>query len=432
MNSKRKPKEKPTSVLSLVSGKGGVGKTSIALSICRLLQKLGYKVLLIDSDLFTHGATFFLSDEILEADATGIVELVFKTLHSKNVSADISEIRPQMIVHTSYGFDFVPSSSSPKKKYSLKLIQNLEHVEIVLDNLVEVLRAKREYDYIVIDCQAGPVFTTFSNVKNADSVAIVLEPDPISAGTLFNLMGELAEKLPERTFTLFNKFMVKEARGYVAVEEFARMTNSLPPLPFDIEVRRGFLLRKIPVDFAKPSHWFVGLLRVARDFLPEISSRLSKLEKQLENQAVLPIQRKIEVLEKELEKQLTERAMLKEKTIHLFPLSYFILILTIIASTVAILSSSEILALISVLDFSATLIGIGGGIAVLLLIGFAIAWTQQREAKKSERLELTAKLEVELDRTRSQLEGFRALLISKRDELLIPVMRENDTEEVRG
>lgn len=48
-----------TKYISLLSGKGGAGKTVIGLSIARVLYEVGYKVLFIDCDLSTHGASYF-------------------------------------------------------------------------------------------------------------------------------------------------------------------------------------------------------------------------------------------------------------------------------------------------------------------------------------------------------------------------------------
>ena len=46
-------------VISFVSAKGGMGKTSIAVNIAHSAAKIGLKVLLIDCDVHTLGATYF-------------------------------------------------------------------------------------------------------------------------------------------------------------------------------------------------------------------------------------------------------------------------------------------------------------------------------------------------------------------------------------
>ena len=68
--------------VSFVSGRGGVGKTVISLSLEKFLSSLGdRKVLLIDFDLATNGASHFFRDKIKKKhkeapSRKGIVELI--------------------------------------------------------------------------------------------------------------------------------------------------------------------------------------------------------------------------------------------------------------------------------------------------------------------------------------------------------------------
>ena len=53
-------------ILALLSGKGGSGKTTLALSMSSMLSKCGIRVLLVDCDLSTNGATYFYEDRLPE------------------------------------------------------------------------------------------------------------------------------------------------------------------------------------------------------------------------------------------------------------------------------------------------------------------------------------------------------------------------------
>ena len=53
-------------VLALLSGKGGSGKTTLALSIASMLSNCCLKVLLVDCDLSTNGATYFYEGKMSE------------------------------------------------------------------------------------------------------------------------------------------------------------------------------------------------------------------------------------------------------------------------------------------------------------------------------------------------------------------------------
>ena len=46
-------------VITFVSGKGGAGKTTAAISIAKIVADMGLPSLLIDFDLATNGASYF-------------------------------------------------------------------------------------------------------------------------------------------------------------------------------------------------------------------------------------------------------------------------------------------------------------------------------------------------------------------------------------
>ncbi|MCL2220821.1 MAG: ParA family protein [Oscillospiraceae bacterium] len=52
--------------LAIISGKGGSGKTTLAISLSQLLATCGKRVLLINCDMSTHGATYFFESLLSE------------------------------------------------------------------------------------------------------------------------------------------------------------------------------------------------------------------------------------------------------------------------------------------------------------------------------------------------------------------------------
>ena len=67
---------KKTSVISFLSGKGGSGKTSSSLAISKILADVGFKVLLIDFDFATSGATYFFLPDLNNTDRNGLIDLI--------------------------------------------------------------------------------------------------------------------------------------------------------------------------------------------------------------------------------------------------------------------------------------------------------------------------------------------------------------------
>lgn len=54
----------PAPIFATLSGKGGSGKTSFALSFCVYLASLGKRVLLVDFDFYTHGLSYYFSGSV--------------------------------------------------------------------------------------------------------------------------------------------------------------------------------------------------------------------------------------------------------------------------------------------------------------------------------------------------------------------------------
>lgn len=53
-----------STAIAFLSGKGGSGKTTLALSMADLLCRCGVQTLLVDCDLSTNGATYFFESQL--------------------------------------------------------------------------------------------------------------------------------------------------------------------------------------------------------------------------------------------------------------------------------------------------------------------------------------------------------------------------------
>jgi len=286
--------ERHTSVVSLVSGKGGVGKTSICLAVGRVLAHFGYSVLLVDFDLATHGMTYFFTENIKKV-YVGIEEL---SLQDKGRGEDAS------IVGIEDRFDVVPS----KTNFSSGVAQvDEDKATSILQGLIAAKSST--YDYILIDCQAGVTKTVQGAVRLSDKVIVVAEADPVSTWAVKLLEYEIGKLLPAETFGLINKLFWEDEAAYNAIKDFLRIMKYLPPLPFDREVIRSFLRKLIPADINNPSAFVLAIVASLEDLFPEMHDKIKDYLQSRSDKQITEAEERLQALddeEKSLRTQLTE------------------------------------------------------------------------------------------------------------------------------
>ncbi|GAF91496.1 unnamed protein product, partial [marine sediment metagenome] len=52
--------------------------------------------------------------------------------------------------------------------------------------------------------------------------------------------------------------------------------NRLPPLPFDLEIKRAFASQHIPLDVKKPTTFLIALFNTVKTFIPEYKIQIEK------------------------------------------------------------------------------------------------------------------------------------------------------------
>ena len=275
-------------IISFLSGKGGAGKTSVSLGIGKLLSSIGYKVLFVDLDLHTHGASYFFTDMCEAQHKKGILELLQEVNRrgGPEEAVDVGKV----LVKVSENFDFVPSKKVFKEK-TWELLQNTSLVSRFINRCIRRLK-ELDYDFVIVDTQAGPAASTREVCKQSKKVLIVSEPDPISVAASRSLDYEIHEILPEFTRFLVNKLNTEEIQSFRAIKDYLTIFEHLSPLPFDFGVRKAFSLRKIPVDIEVPSPFLFGLISLAGEIIHTAAGRLEKLEAKVRKSAFGEIREK--------------------------------------------------------------------------------------------------------------------------------------------
>lgn len=153
-------------VLSVTSGKGGVGKTNISVNLAYNLSKMGKKVVLLDADLGLANVDVLL----------GIAPKLnlFHLFHEGSKLQDI-------IFKTSYGFDILPASSGVGDMVSLSTGQKLDLLE-AMDYLED------EVDYLIVDTGAGINDNVLYFNLAVQERLLVITPEPTSLTDAYALI----------------------------------------------------------------------------------------------------------------------------------------------------------------------------------------------------------------------------------------------------
>lgn len=147
-----------TSSIAISGGKGGVGKSNLAVNLAIELGALGNEVTLLDADLGLANADLLCG--------------VTPKHHLGHVIAGWKEL-DEIAIHLSANVRLLPGGSGVRKLANISIEDD--------SNVLEKLRKmEQDLDYLLIDTAAGVGDNVMGVLSAADEVIIVATPDPTS------------------------------------------------------------------------------------------------------------------------------------------------------------------------------------------------------------------------------------------------------------
>lgn len=242
LQSDNKPSgERVAKVITVTSGKGGVGKSSLSVNLAIWLSRMGKRVVIFDAD-------FGLAN----------IEIMLG-LHPKYNLADLMFRGKKMEDIITYGpenIGFISGGSGINELANL----SRDQVFTLIQKLGDLDKAA---DVIIVDTGAGISDTVLEFVAASEEVLLVATPEPTSITDAYALLKTLNRKnsyQPDKTVV---KMVANQVRGdreadelfeklCVVVEKFLDIeVEFLGPVPYDRNMQKA-VMHQAPVSVTDP------------------------------------------------------------------------------------------------------------------------------------------------------------------------------------
>ncbi|SER06885.1 flagellar biosynthesis protein FlhG [Gracilibacillus ureilyticus] len=244
--------------VAIVSGKGGVGKSNIALNFGLSLADRGKKVLLFDLDVGMGNI-----DILLGKSSNSTIIQMFE----RNLSIyDIIESGPKDL-------SYIAGGTANHEIFSLdkgKLDYFIEQLELLL----------REYDYIIFDMGAGVTKESIHFILAADECIVVTTPEPTSLTDAYSMVKHILSNQETSIYLILNRAL-KQKQGDETIFRFTEVVkrflqydiHPLGVVPDDQAVTKA-VLNQNPFVLDNPkSKASEAIIKITNQFLGEMPQK---------------------------------------------------------------------------------------------------------------------------------------------------------------
>lgn len=233
-----KPKAR---VITVTSGKGGVGKTSISINLAIWLSRLGKRVVVFDADFGLANIEVMLGVR----PQYNLADMMFR-------GKDLTDI----ITEGEEGISFISGGSGIQELASM----NREQVMFLTSRLITL---DKYADVVIVDTGAGISDSVLEFVLASTEVLLVATPEPTSitdAYALLKALNRKAEFVKEDTsIKMISNRVNSAAEGQNLYEKMSVVSEKflnipityLGPVPMDDQISKA-VMRQKPVSVLNP------------------------------------------------------------------------------------------------------------------------------------------------------------------------------------
>jgi flagellar biosynthesis protein FlhG len=165
-------KSNKTRIITIASGKGGVGKTNLSVNMALAYARMGKKVIVLDADL-----------------GLANVNVMLKMVPKWNLYHVIRKQKTmrEILTETEYGISIVAGASGFSK------IANLTDDERTV--FIDELNTLSKADIIIIDTSAGVSSNVLDFIAAADDAVIITTPEPTAITDAYGIVKIIATEI---------------------------------------------------------------------------------------------------------------------------------------------------------------------------------------------------------------------------------------------
>ncbi len=221
-------------IVSVASGKGGVGKTLTSVNLALSARRQSHRVLILDGDL---------------GMANVDVVLGLRPRYNINDVIHGSVALRDIILQGPLGIEIIPTGSGLSGLANLSLSQRVS----ILDQLEDL---SNNYDVIIIDTGAGINETVLHLNSVADEIIVVTTPEPHAMTDAYAFIKVMVEKYEVPSINLLINQVVNKEQGLkigsriaeVAQRFLKKEIRIIGTIPFDDTVSRIVMKQTIGSD----------------------------------------------------------------------------------------------------------------------------------------------------------------------------------------